>query len=35
MNPKETWKNSKELKDNEELLVEMRKKEKKTEETLK
>ena len=35
MNPNETWKNSKELKDNEELLVEMRKKEKKTEETLK
>ena len=34
MNPKETWKNSKELKDNEELLVEMREKKKK-QETLK
>lgn len=30
MNPKETWKNGKELKDDEELLVEMRT-EKKTE----
>lgn len=30
MNPKETWKNSKELKDNEELLVEMREKKQET-----